>query len=46
MAVSDLFTKFLLCCYVLGAGCRGLSLAIRIIHYVYICCIWKIQQSM
>lgn len=24
-------------CYVLGTGCGGLSLAINIIHYVYIC---------
>lgn len=28
---------FIILCYVLSTGCGGLSLAISIIHYVYIC---------
>lgn len=46
MALDDCFTEdvwntslmvFIILCYVLGTGCGGLSLAISIIHYVYIC---------
>lgn len=46
MALGDHFTEdvwntsvmvFIILCYVLGTGCGGLSLAISIIHYVYIC---------
>lgn len=35
---------FLILCYVLGTGCWGLSLAISIIHYVYICLYTKSKR--
>lgn len=36
---------FITLCYVLGTGCWGLSLAISIIHYVYICLYMKTKHG-